>query len=73
MELLGTVHWVMHHDASPENANDVITRVHAWSERKRSQMKDGHIRAAWERLCEQGWPGLAAVGDVRAAIGVEGV
>lgn len=55
MELLGTVHWVMTHDADPNDVGDVIAKVHAWSERKRSNMKDGHIRAAWLRLREQGW------------------
>lgn len=55
MELLGTVHWVMQHEANPEDVEDVIRKVHAWSPRKRSQMKDGHIRAAWTRLREQGW------------------
>jgi len=60
MELLGTVHWVMRHDADPDNVDDVIAKVHAWSERKRSQMKDGHIRAAWRRLREGGWAGTTA-------------
>jgi len=55
MELLGTVHWVMRDGANPNDLDDVIAKVHAWSERKRSQMKDGHIRAAWTRLREQGW------------------
>lgn len=57
MELLGTVHWVMRHDVAPDNVEDVIAKVHAWSERKQSQMKDGHIRAAWQRLREHGWAG----------------
>jgi len=55
MELLGTVHWVMHHGAAPDNIDQVTTKVHAWSARKRSQMKDGHVRAAWTRLHDQGW------------------
>lgn len=59
MELLGTVHWVMRHEANPDDLDDVIARVHAWSERKRSQMKDGHIRAAWQRLREHSWTGAA--------------
>jgi hypothetical protein len=59
MELLGTVHWVMRHEANPDDIDDVIAKVHAWSERKRSQMKDGHIRAAWQRLREHGWTGAA--------------
>jgi hypothetical protein len=56
MELLATVHWVARGNASPDFAA-VKTGVHAWSERKRSQMKDGHIRAAWSRLKELGWIG----------------
>ncbi len=55
MELLGTVHWVMSHGANAADLEDVIANVHAWSARKRSAMKDGHIRAAWTRLHEQGW------------------
>jgi O-acetyl-ADP-ribose deacetylase (regulator of RNase III) len=55
MELLGTVHWVMQHGANPADVDDVVAKVHGWSERKRSQMKDGHVRAAWTRLHDQGW------------------
>lgn len=55
MELLGTVHWVMHHEAEPGDLDGVTARVQAWSARKRSQMKPGHIRAAWTRLRETGW------------------
>lgn len=55
MELLGTVHWVMQHGADPDDVDDVLARVQAWSVRKRSQMKDGHVRAAWSRLHAQGW------------------
>lgn len=55
MELLATVHWVMQHGADPSDVNDVVAKVHAWSDRKRSQMKDGHIRAAWTRICQQKW------------------
>ena len=60
MELLGTVHWVMCHGADPESVDDVISKVHAWSDRKRAQMKDGHVRAAWERLRQQGWASAPA-------------
>lgn len=50
MELLGTVHWVMTHDANPDSFEDVVRAVQAWNSRKRSQMKEGHIKAAWNRL-----------------------
>ncbi|MDP1826592.1 MAG: macro domain-containing protein [Archangium sp.] len=56
MELLATVHWVMKHEAAAQ-LEDVVVRVHAWSDRKRSAMKPGHILAAWSRLREQGWAG----------------
>ncbi len=46
MELLGTVHWVMHHGSDPGDVEEVIAKVHAWSDRKRSRMKDGHVQAA---------------------------
>ncbi len=55
MELLGTVHWVMRHEGAAEDVDAAVTKVHSWSEQKRSKMKDGHIRAAWERLREQDW------------------
>jgi hypothetical protein len=55
MELLGTVHWVMRHGARADDPSDVIAKVHAWSDEKRAKMKEGHIRAAWGRLREQGW------------------
>lgn len=55
MELLGTVHWVMRRAADPCDVESVIAGVHAWSSRKRSKMKDGHVRAAWGRLKDHGW------------------
>jgi O-acetyl-ADP-ribose deacetylase (regulator of RNase III) len=61
MELLGTVHWVMQHGATPDDVDEVTEKVHAWSARKRSQMKDGHVRVAWKRLLDQGWAQPASV------------
>lgn len=55
MELLGTVHWVAKNSTTADDLEEIIARVHTWSNRKRSKMKDGHIRAAWVRLREQGW------------------
>ncbi len=55
MELLGTVHWGMKHEANPDDPDDVVAKVHAWSARKRSQLKDGQVRAAWKRLYDLGW------------------
>jgi O-acetyl-ADP-ribose deacetylase (regulator of RNase III) len=60
MELLGTVHWVMTQSDKAEDLDDVTARVQSWSARKRSQMKDGHIRAAWSRLKDLGWTHAAA-------------
>ncbi|MEX1361501.1 MAG: macro domain-containing protein [Nannocystaceae bacterium] len=58
MELLATVHWVARGEAALD-LEAVTAGVHAWSERKRSTMKDGHVRAAWSRLVELGWVGAA--------------
>jgi O-acetyl-ADP-ribose deacetylase (regulator of RNase III) len=55
MELLSTVHWVMKKEGAHELAA-VVAGVHAWSERKKSAMKPGHIEAAWLRLQEARWP-----------------
>jgi len=57
MELLTTVHWVMHHGADPDDLADVTAKVHAWNRRKHETMKPGHVRAAWVRLREHGWAG----------------
>jgi len=55
MELLSTVHWVMHHHGvKPDDLSDVISGVRAWNSRK-SKMKDGHLQIAWTRLREQQW------------------
>jgi len=54
MELLGTVHWLATH-AGTHDTDAVIADVHSWNARKRSQMKDGHVRAALARLREQEW------------------
>ncbi|MFZ5443407.1 MAG: type II toxin-antitoxin system antitoxin DNA ADP-ribosyl glycohydrolase DarG [Myxococcota bacterium] len=55
MELLSTVHWVMKQEGARE-LEPVVARVHAWSARKKSAMKPGHIQAAWARLREARWP-----------------
>jgi O-acetyl-ADP-ribose deacetylase (regulator of RNase III) len=55
MELLGTVHWVMAHSPNARDLTHVVADVQSWSERKRSQMKPGHIDAARKRLLEEGW------------------
>lgn len=60
MELLGTVHWVMSHGNEATDLAHVTAQVQSWSARKRSQMKDGHIRAAWSRLKDLGWTHPAA-------------
>lgn len=53
MELLATVHWVREQEGA-RTFDEAVQRVAGWSGRKRSLMKPGHIRAAWERLEEVG-------------------
>ncbi|MGF1688800.1 macro domain-containing protein [Photobacterium japonica] len=56
MELLSTVHWVATQECPHGDVqlDDVITKVHAWSERK-AKMKPAHIKAALTRLQEKQW------------------
>jgi O-acetyl-ADP-ribose deacetylase (regulator of RNase III) len=57
MELLATAHWVATNDSPPGGSAeaDVVTGVQAWSARKRDRFKPAHIRAAWQRLRDEGW------------------
>lgn len=56
LELLSSVHWVMHHDEkamhSPESA---ISAVQCWNERKKKTLKPEHIRMAWKRIKTLRW------------------
>jgi O-acetyl-ADP-ribose deacetylase (regulator of RNase III) len=56
MELLSTVHWVA--KEFPDAADDAqlaVAKVRAWNERKAALFGENDIRAAWERLRENGW------------------
>jgi len=54
LELLSSVHWVATQQ-SAKNADDAISMVRGWSDRKHALMKPEHLRKAWSRLEEQGW------------------
>ncbi len=56
MELLATVHWLVHEDR--EAATDVdhcVELVHGWNARKRHVLREEHIRVAHLALQEGGW------------------
>lgn len=56
MEVLGTVHRIAILSKKAADLDNVVRRVRFFNSAKRqSQMKDGHIRAAWLRLKKQGW------------------
>jgi O-acetyl-ADP-ribose deacetylase (regulator of RNase III) len=55
MELLATVHWVVHHESFAESPSEAISAVQAWSSRKRQILKPQHIQIAWNRLAKGGW------------------
>jgi hypothetical protein len=56
MELLGTVHWVMHHSPNAgEDLEQCVQAVQGWSARKRDLLEPRHIRIAWQHLRELGW------------------
>lgn len=56
MELLSTLHWVVHEDlvaaTSPDHA---VERVYQWNDRKKRLMSPGHIEKAWKHLYNLGW------------------
>jgi O-acetyl-ADP-ribose deacetylase (regulator of RNase III) len=53
LELLSSVHWVAKREGA-STADDAISRVYAWSERKH-RFTDRQIRLAWDVLRERGW------------------
>lgn len=56
MELLSSVHWVVHHDGNfPTDVGKEPFAVHGWNDRKRKMFKPDHIEVAWSRLKEEGW------------------
>ncbi len=56
MELLATVHWVVHAESAARNdPEEAVDLVRNWSDRKRRTFQPRHVRAAWGHLQEQGW------------------
>ena len=53
LELLSAVHWVITRE-SPENLNDVISRVYGWNERKK-RFSARQIELAADVLAQKGW------------------
>ena len=62
LELLSTVHWVITRE-SPENLNDVISRVYGWNDRKK-RFSARQIELAADVLAKKGWiePGALHAG-----------
>ena len=55
MELLATAHWIATHEQCGQSFERVLGSVHAWNSRKAKIMQPAHVRAAMDRLTEQGW------------------
>jgi O-acetyl-ADP-ribose deacetylase (regulator of RNase III) len=55
MELLATVHWVVTQEPNARTADEAVVAVHNWNSRKKTIMREEHIRIAWQRLNDQGW------------------
>lgn len=55
MELLATVHWIATREPGVQKFEHVVTAARNWNERKATLMQPAHLRAAWDRLCAQGW------------------
>ena len=56
MELLATVHWIVKNECNDNYSHqEVITKIHHWSERKKSLFKPNHIEIALEHLSNEHW------------------
>jgi O-acetyl-ADP-ribose deacetylase (regulator of RNase III) len=55
MELLATVHWVVHHDADANSPEGALEAIRSWNSRKKKLMQPSHVNAAWQRLAAEGW------------------
>jgi O-acetyl-ADP-ribose deacetylase (regulator of RNase III) len=56
MELLSSVHWVMHHEVqATQDSSEAVAAVHRWNARKRRLLKPEHLELAWQRLHDKGW------------------
>lgn len=55
MELLATVHWAATQEQTNNEFYFVLDAVQSWSKRKKYRFSESHIRAAWERLTDEGW------------------
>ena len=56
MELLGTVHWVIDKEVTPEaDFEDILRNVQAWTKRKKHLFTPDHIKAAEIRLKSHHW------------------
>jgi len=60
LELLSTVHRIAKHDDAPADADEVVSRIYAWNERKK-QFTPRQIGIALDVLANKGWiePALA--------------
>jgi O-acetyl-ADP-ribose deacetylase (regulator of RNase III) len=54
LELLATVHWVAKYETGVNTLKDVVTKTHAWNERKK-HFSERQIGIALDVLAEQGW------------------
>jgi len=48
MELLSTVHWVVHHEDA-KTQDEALAMTYAWNTRKR-MLRENHIRIAWDSI-----------------------
>jgi hypothetical protein len=56
MELLATVHWVLHEDSTATTDPELAVKlVHTWNARKQKIFPRPHILAAHGQLVEKGW------------------
>lgn len=56
LELLATVHWVVHHaSCKAKDISETIDAIHNWSQLKKNKFSDHHIEVTWNHLKEMNW------------------
>lgn len=55
LELLASIHWLIHHDTIENEIEAICAAIASWNERKKKVMQRKHIEIAYERLKNKGY------------------
>lgn len=67
LELLASVHWIVDAERKASDPEEATEELRRWTTRKGHLFRRQHVRAAWDRLVEEGWMGTVAKSADEAA------